>query len=100
MTGEGFRLRIYSWKIVLWILSGTLLLAGPALTAPAWAQSTEPSQDPGKLVQDASWNELHPNGPPRPFRYKLLKTDLKALVIRNIAPHREQRIHTKPQTFR
>jgi hypothetical protein len=84
MTGEGFRLRIYSWKIGLWILSGILLLAAPALTAPAWAQSTEPSQDPGKLVQDASWNELHPNGPPRPFRYKLLKTDLKRSTLKEI----------------
>ena len=46
MTGEGFRLRIYPWKIGQWILSGTLLLAAPALTAPAWAQSTEPSQEP------------------------------------------------------
>jgi hypothetical protein len=84
MTGEGFRLRIYPWKIGLWILSGTLLLAGAALNATASEQSADPSQDPSKLVQDASWNELHPNGPPHPFRYKLLKTDSKKSTLKEI----------------
>ena len=48
------------------------------------AQSIDPTQDPGKIVQDASWNELHPNGPPHPFRYQLLKTDPKKSTLKEI----------------
>jgi hypothetical protein len=78
LKGEGFRLRAPLLKIGLWTLSGAFLLAGPPLAPPAQAQAADPSQNPGKIVQDASWNELHPTGPPHPFRYRLLKIDSKA----------------------
>jgi hypothetical protein len=84
MMGEGFRLRIYPWKMGLWARSGALLFAGFVLAAPTQAQSIDPTQDLAKIVQDASWNELHPNGPPHPVRYKLLKTDSKASTLKEI----------------
>lgn len=85
MSGEGFRLRIYPQKIGLWALSEALLFAVPFLAAqPLRAQSVDPTQDPGKIVQDASWNELHPHGPPHPFRYRLLKIDPKASTLKEI----------------
>ena len=84
MTGEGFRLRIYSWKMGLSALIGALLFAGFVPAVPARAQSIDPIENPAKVVQDASWNELHPNGPPHPVRYRLLKSDPKTSTLKEI----------------
>jgi hypothetical protein len=88
MSGEGFGLRNYPRNVGLWALSGALLFARP-FAAPLGAQAVDPMQNPGKIVQDASWNELHPKGPPRPFRYQLLKTDAKASTLKEIVETNE-----------
>ena len=50
-----------------------------------WHQNDTPaSVDPGKIVRDASWNELHAKNPGRSFRYRQHKVDSKGSVTKEI----------------
>jgi hypothetical protein len=66
--------------------SGLLLSAGGAYAASkALTQNdTSASVDAGKVVRDASWNELHAKNPGRSFRYRQHKVDSKGSVIKEI----------------
>lgn len=59
-------------------LIGGLLLTG---SFPAYSQA---KPNPEQIVRDASWNELHRQGPPRQVRYRLLKEDSKGSTLKEI----------------
>jgi hypothetical protein len=65
----------------LWICIGAVLLAS---FGAARAQTSESVLDPGKIVRDASWNELHPPTHGHPFRYRLYKEDAKGSTVKEI----------------
>lgn len=67
--------------IRLWVWVGAVLLAS---YGAAHAQSSESVPDPGKIVRDASWNELHPPSHGHPFRYRLYKEDSKGSTVKEI----------------
>ena len=59
------------------LIGGSLLAA----SIPAYPQS---QPNPEQIVRDASWNELHRQGPPRQVRYRLLKKDSKGSTLKEI----------------
>jgi hypothetical protein len=66
------RLRIAS---LAGLLLGTILPASPA--APS---ETAPGAQ--RIVSDASWNEMHPSGAPRFYRYRLVEQDPKGSDVK------------------
>lgn len=59
-------------------LIGALLLTS---ATPAYPQSPI---NPEQIVRDASWNELHRQGPRRQVRFRLSKTDSKGSTLKEI----------------
>lgn len=55
-----------------------------AASGPGRAQANDQVPDVLKMVRDASWNELHSNGSPRPFRYRLAKENSKGSNVKLI----------------
>lgn len=64
-----------------WFL-GVALLLSSADTPRAETSPAAPNAE--KIVRDASWNELHPSGPPHPFRFRLSKEDAKGNTVKLI----------------
>jgi hypothetical protein len=69
----------FRFLIPLAAFGGLLLLAGPVAGR---AQTALPSSEVQKIVRDASWNELHPHGPPHFFRFRLAEEDPKGSDVK------------------
>jgi hypothetical protein len=67
-------------------MSAALLLAA---SGPAPAQTSQSVPHPDKIVVDASWNELHPQGTSRPFRYRVAKVDSKGSTVKLVVETKE-----------
>jgi hypothetical protein len=68
-------------------LGGTLLVA---IASAAGATSQIP--DVQKIVEDASWNEIHSSGPSHPFRYRLAKEDPKGSTVKLIVETKDGQV--------
>lgn len=66
-----------STKVLQWAPVWAVLLTG---LAPLEAQTANPQ----KIVQEASWNELHASGEAHPFRYRLKRVDPKGSTVKEI----------------
>jgi hypothetical protein len=61
-----------------------LLAAGLCARAAQIPSPDSQKPDVQKIVQDASWNELHPAGVPQPFRFRLSEQDPKTSDVKLI----------------
>ncbi|MGC2404462.1 MAG: hypothetical protein WA510_32025 [Acidobacteriaceae bacterium] len=64
-----------------WILGVPVVLA---FGAAALCQEPSAPIDPQKIVNDASWNELHSKSPGRSFSYRQRKEDAKGIIVKEI----------------
>jgi hypothetical protein len=67
-----------------WMPVATLLLAVGVATGQTAPAAGDPAVDPQKIVNDASWNELHAPSPGRSFSYRQHKTDPKGSTVKQI----------------
>lgn len=69
------------FRLAAGALTGTILISGAAVAQPS---ATSPVPNPDAIVRDASWNELHPQGPKHPHRYRLYKENDKGSTVKEI----------------
>jgi hypothetical protein len=58
-------------------------------TSPGWAQTGQTSPEVERIVRNASWNEVHSNGPPHFFRYRIAEQDAKGSDVKLVIETRE-----------
>ncbi len=69
-----------------WMLCLLMLIAG---TSIGLAQAGQTPPEVERIVRDASWNEMHSNGPPHFFRYRISEQDAKGSDVKLVIETRE-----------